>query len=156
MPSPLESIEAHQQVASRAMAGVEVDAGIAALIDWLNERGCHTLFSCQGEPGAAPWSNESGYVMFVDAASLEAGRSLLLELSLDAEEWDLALRVTGMAEGGTEYEGRGAHWHYRLMPVMPKEWAGYSKIPMRARLRATAEDLGLLNDLALASEPGPS
>lgn len=134
------------------MTGVEVDAGIAALIDWLNELGCPTVFSCQGEPGAAPWSNDSGYIMFEDATSLEAARALLLELSLGVEEWDLALRVTGMAEGGTEYAGRGAHWQYRLMPAIPKEWVGYSKIPMRARLRATGEDLSLLNGLVRALE----
>lgn len=145
-----EQFDEHEQVASRVMPGVEVDAGIVELIDWLNEHGCHTLFSCQGEPGETPWSNECGYIMFIDANSLEAGRSLLLELSLEAEEWDLALRVTGLAEGGTEYVRRGAHWQYRLMPAVPREWVGYSKLPMRARLGATAEDLSRLNGLVRA------
>lgn len=141
----------HRQVASRAIPGAELDSGIASLVDWLNESGCPTVFSCQGAQSVGPWLDGCGYIMFDSARGLERALSLMRVVAADAGEYALSTRVAGLPSQefphvGLVLAGWAMQWRFELLATQPPAHAGQD-VPLRAVLRAAHEDLVQLNRL---------
>lgn len=92
----------HAQVPLRTVVGASADVCIAPLVEWFNDRGCATEFSCQGgpclEPGESPDYTKVAYIAFVSVADGLKARDVLtqaLEHCRTGEERALWDRVAG-------------------------------------------------------------
>jgi len=146
----------HGQVPSRVLPGINLDAGIARVIDWLNERGCETLNSCEGFDGLGPWEPGCGYIMFVNAAALQRARQLLRDAAELAGCLRLSVRIAGLpcqtfSDGATVVAGWGMQWRYEMCPAAPREEDPDFRRTLRAVMRCCREDLNDLNSLLTES-----
>lgn len=77
----------HQQVELHATPGQWADAGIARMVDFLNERGCNTFASCEDE------DDGFAYVACRDPESLLVAVRELAALAYDASDMALLCRI---------------------------------------------------------------
>ncbi len=84
----------HQQVYSRALVGVLLDAAIAPIIDFLASSGVPTIYSCQGEPDAS-LDVQRRYMLLPTPLDLLQASKLLADLALSSGDIAQAARCLG-------------------------------------------------------------
>lgn len=154
----------HEQVPSRVLLGVHLDSGVALVIDWLNEHGCETLYSCEGSEKSGPWEPGCGYIMFKDASALELARGLLRSEAEDSGHLRLAVRIAGLpcqkfGDDLTVLADWGMQWRYEMSPASPTKEDPGSERSLTATVRCSREDLlelsSLLPTLLATTGQGP-